>query len=137
MAFSTRRIKSVSVHGTALVGVTGVTVSNGGSSFDITGDGNASIEDTFIDGIATDVTIAVTDINLIKGMDIGDGGVLVIVTEERQGADGAAAGIDTTLTIAAASLQSTDYDLVSQGAGSGSLTFRCASPAGAAIYVWS
>ena len=137
MAFNTRKIKSASIHGTALTGVTGVTIDAGGSSFDITGDGNDSIEDTFVDGVAVDVTVTVTDIDQIKALAVGDGGILIFVTEERVGADGAVAGADTTLTIAAASLQSFNYDVVNQGAGSGSITLRCAGPAGAAIYVWS
>ena len=137
MAFNTRKIGSASIHGTALLGVTGVTIDAGGSSFDIVGDGQDNIEDTFVDGIAVDVVVSVADIDLIKGFAVGDGGTLIFVTEERVGSDGAAAGADTTLTIPAASLQSFNYDVPTSGAGAGSLTFRCAGPAGAAIYTWS
>ena len=137
MTFNTRKIKSASIHGTAITGVTGVSIDAGGSSFDITGDGSGTIEDTFVDGVAVDVTVSVADIDLIKTFAVEDGGVLIFVTEERVGADGAAAGADTTLTIAAALLTSFNYDIVNQGAGSGSMTFRCAGPAGAAIYAWS
>ncbi len=77
-------------------------------------------------------------IDLIKGFSVGDGGQLVFVTEERQGADGSAAGADTTLTIPAASLQSFNYDIPGGGGtGAGSISFRCAGPAGAAIYTLS
>lgn len=137
MAFNTRKIKTATLHGTATEGVNGVTVDVGGNSFDITGDGNTEIEDTFIDGIAVDVVVTFSDIDLIKVPAVGDGGTLVFITEERIGADGASAGVDTTLTIPAASLQSINYDIVDQGAGTGSLTYRCAGPAGAAIYTWS
>lgn len=137
MAFNTYKVKTGTFDSTAFTGINNWDVSIGGSSFDIFGDGNASIEDTFVDQSAADVTVTGTDVNEIDGFTQGQGGALVLVFEERVGADGAIAGSDKTLTFAAASLQSINYSAPSSGAGGWSLTFRCAGPNGAALYAWS
>ena len=137
MAFNTYKVKTASHGGTAFTGIQNWSVSISGSAFDIVGDGNALIEDTFTDQAAADVTITGTDVNQIDAFVQGAGGVLILVLEERVGADGATAGADKTLTFAAASLQSISFDTPSSGADSWSLAFRCAGPAGAAIYAWS
>jgi len=137
MAFLTYKIKSVTVHGGAVESVQNISIAQSGNSFDIQGDGNLTIEDTFVDSEAADITITVVDQAQIETIGIGDGGILVIVLEERVGADGAAAGADKTATFAAARVTDKSTEGPSAGEGGGSLSLRAAGPNNTAVLVWS
>ncbi len=96
------RAKTATFNSVPITDLTQLTASQGSQSHDLVGDASADILSVFVDGIATDVTVASNDITFQgnASIEVGDSASLVIVFEKRASGRGAAGSGDKTLTLA-------------------------------------
>lgn len=120
---------------TAILGVTDISVTQGGSPVDLGSDASATVTAVFIDSIATDVTVTTTDVSRSSTVTVGATGSLAIVYQLRAEGSGAGAG-DKTATMANAVVVSVAPTAGTNGIGSVTITWRCSGPTGT-TQVWS
>ncbi len=120
------RAKTATYASVPITDLTNMTAAQGGQSHDLVGDASADILAVFVDGIATDVTVASNDIGFqgSASIEVGDSATLVIVFEKRASGRGAAGSGDKTLTLANTVCVSKNADAGTNGIGSGTFTFR-------------
>lgn len=128
------RAKSVTFS-TAVLGVTDISVTQGGSPVDLGTDASATVTAVFVDSIATDVTVTTTDVSRCSTIAVGGTGSLAIIYQLRAEGSGAGAG-DKTATMANAVVVSVAPTAGTNGIGSVTVTWRCSGPAGS-TQVWS
>lgn len=121
------RAKSATFASVSLTPVQQISVDEGGQTTDLTGDAASAVAAVFVDQIASDVTVEVSDIALGNNasVEVGDAGSLVIVYEQRADGRGAAASPNKTLTFANAVLSRKSPSAGTDGKGAITFTFRC------------
>lgn len=129
------RAKTVTF-GTAITGVSDVSINDNGSPVDLGTDASPTITAVFVDSIVTEVTVTSTDLARLSTITIGATGSLVLVFQLRAEGSGAGAG-DKTCTLANAVVTSINPQASTNGFGAHSITFRCSGPNNTTTRVWT
>ena len=131
MATGSTYILKSATFGSAITGLSNISISQGGSPVDLNDDAAVEISDVFVDNLAVDVTLETNDLAQVDSLSVGDADSLVLVFQKRENGTGAVAAADLTATIANAVVTSIDSAGPHEGTGTNSVTFR--APAA----VWS
>ncbi len=121
------RAKSATFASVALTPVQDMDSDESGQTSDLGGDASPNVTAVFVDQIAGEITINVTDISLANNtsIEVGDAGTLAIVWEQRADGRGAAGSPNKTETWANAVVKGKKRNASGLGGvGSLALTFR-------------
>jgi hypothetical protein len=136
---STSRAKTAAFQSVSLLPLLDVQTSEDASSSDLNADANPYVAGVFVDGIAHNVAVTISDVGLVgnSAFEVGDNGSLVILYEQRADGRGAAASPNDTATYANATLVSKSFSAGAGGTSSVTLNFRCGAVSGGSPVAWS
>ena len=132
------RAKTASVFASAKTGIKSLKIKNGGTSSDLTSDASPAVNAIFVDMLACDVSIVLTDFAGATALVAGDTGALIVTFEKRaEGRGAAVSGTPITATFSNAVLLDIDFNAATIGIGDVTLNLRCSSPTGGSAVAWT